>query len=653
MESIELRRRAESRESFLFGFMIVASTMAFSLLAYHPYYFGDELVPMNITGVSAASVFSIYTNLNTYKPRLVWDLIWSIISAYGLPRIDAMITTTVALCAISLIIFRIARKLFDASPLIAALAALTAVTSRFGIVFYYDYVSGTIETISFAFFVWLMMLIFGLVVDIKCRTLARYISILLISVIIAFVHERYIAGLMTLGALLLIFELWKGGHRDKTLVAFSLLLMVLPLCLFILATKYLSLAPLDTGTGGLVVRLGTNTLKAFFMYLPNVFLGTNFGHEWLVGRVNMGSSVGRLVGASLGTLFLGAWAVALWRREKVPTSLATSFAIISIMLSMIAVASLPGTSRLEGRWMYPVGELAVLLAVACYRGKSRAFLVTLLLATNIAYFLLGSQNTIYNISSSHFAESIGSGLKTIVPSARRGLLLGAPEPDIFWTLRYNAMHPNGLKMGDDAFCRVDMNSKSCIYALSLSDKVDLSNYDFGLMYVRSSGQVSPTFRLLSKSAMAMLLRPDNIPLNAGIYLGSADGWPGWAWTKTPPMGAFGVKLPPVTEGYISEPASTLDGKILVYRARSENGAQVPMRLQVNWQGKGGRFIGTSIVVVNVGPTIENFSTLITAPQGASVGQIYANLHTGARGEVLLSSIRLIADGEHETVTQTE
>lgn len=650
MESIALNRHTESQESLLLVFMIVAFTTAFSLLAYHPYYFGDELLPMNISVVNNISVISIFSDLNNYKPRLVWNMIWTIISVYGLPRIDAMIATTTALCAIAVIIFRMARKLFYASPLISALSAMTAVTSRFGIVFYYDYVAGTIEAISFAFFAWLMMLIFFLVKDIKCRTLTRYISILLISVAIAFTHERYIAGVMTLGALLIIFELWKGGHPDKKLVGFSLLLMALPLCLFILATNYLSTAPLDTGTGGLVVKLGTNTLKAIFMYIPNVFLGSNFGHEWLVGKVNMGNMEGRIVAASLGALFLGAWSVALWRREKVPEALAIGFALISIMLSMIVVASLPGTSRLEGRWMYPVGELAVLLAVACYRGKSRALLVTLLLATNIAYFLLGSQNTIYNISSSHFAEALARGLKTIVPSGSRGILLGAPDVD--WTLRYNAMHPNGLKMGDDAFCRVVMNSKPCIYAFSPSDKVDLSKFDFGLMYVRSSGKVNPTFRLLSKVTTGMLLAPNDIPQNAGIYLGNADSWTGWAWAKAPPIGVFGAELSPGIEGYISLPVSKIDGKILVYRAQSQNGALVPMRLQVNWQGPSGRFIGTSIDVVNVGPALENFSTLISAPQGASFGQIYANLHDGAKGEVLLNSIRLIDNGKHETVMQT-
>jgi hypothetical protein len=83
--------------------------------------------------------------------------------------------------------------------------------------------------------------------------------------------------------------------------------------------------------------------------------------------------------------------------------------------------------------------------------------------------------------------------------------------------------------------------------------------------------------------------------------------------------------------------------LIVYRARALTDDVVPMRIQVNWADKKGRFLGAFIKVVSVGKATENYATVIAAPTGACEGTVYANLHDGATGSVELSSIRLIGD----------
>ena len=88
------------------------------------------------------------------------------------------------------------------------------------------------------------------------------------------------------------------------------------------------------------------------------------------------------------------------------------------------------------------------------------------------------------------------------------------------------------------------------------------------------------------------------------------------------------------------PVSDLVGKVLVYRARASGDATVPMRLQVNWTDASDQLISAPIQVVEVKGDWKNYAMLLTPPNGAVTGNVYATLHDGAAAAVMLGSVRL-------------
>lgn len=615
--------------------LLIVLAMVGGLLAFHPYYFGDEILPFFFSFEHGATFWSVYANLNQYKPRLIFNAIWAIAATQHAPRYDLMLLTTGAIGAVAVIVYHLARVQFSASRTIALIGGFAIISSRFSIVSYYDYIAGTIESLSALCFFGALVLIMAPKVCSQLNGIWRVMLALAGCVAAVFIHERYIAGSMALGGVLIVRSInIKRRSLDLRAFGYGVLFIVLPTLLFATATTLFSTLPLLTGTNGKGVSLSFGILERAVIYAGNVFFGMNNGHPWLVGSLQFSGAWDTVIILTLVALFalVYIYVATLGRKE---VSWRQVIEILILISSLILVASLPDSSRQEGRWMTPVLALTVFLGLSL--GRARSAYLVLLIAMNFLYLAAGSQFQIYNIESSKMASTIASPLNRLRLQGRRGIVLNAPDNGAQWALGgYGGFGNDGTS--GVVFSKLNFASK-----VQVDPGVSKSSeHDFGLYYLGPGTDNDSVFSYIGHRELALLQDPSKITPESGDVIGGRGRWGTWQWNKAKALiDSDGVELHSGDVGTLTVPVSNLVGNLIVYRARALSRNLVPMRIQINWLDEKGRFLGAFIKVVSVGEVAENFAAVVDAPRGASEGMVYANLHDGANGVVELESIRLI------------
>ncbi len=618
-------------------FLLLA--LSISLLFYHPYYFGDELFSFGFGAHSGGSFFNVFNELNAYKPRVVMNVLWAAIVAADLPRWVPMVVSAVAMAACAVLVYGLGIRHLDAPRPAAMLAGMLVLLSRFNVMLYFDYVSGTVETLSLAFFLAGIALAANSLLRNGTDPVWKLVASGASFVLAVLVHERFAAGLVGLTAVSCLVRL-PAVVKERSLrrLVFPVTIAVLPLAVFVALVKSLSDKPLTMGTSGQTVQFGTENLYVAATYIGNVFFGGNHGPPWFVGMLNQShpwaTTVFWVSGATLAAAWILPWV--LKRRGAEPTALSApayqaGAAFFAAAIGMILIASLPGASRQEARWMFPVSVLVVLMVLALYRGGARYFLLAMLVASHAFYLQFGTVGAIASITASRTAQLFGDALDAVDLPGESGLVMAAPEPDTSWVLG-----------GDgEAFCRVNLAPGNCLYTKAAYDSGVARDYGYGLIPTPNARDGSPSYRFIAKSEVAILLDPTALPAT-GEVLGGAAGWGDWKLDDRGQLVGGGLLLSRLAENFVRVDADRLDGAFLTYRAAAVEGGTVSMRMQVNWHDSQDKFIDAYLDVVPVGPGPQDYTAMLIAPQGAVYGYVYASLHDGAKGKVLIESVRLVS-----------
>ncbi|TAM64380.1 MAG: hypothetical protein EPN49_00465 [Rhodanobacter sp.] len=616
--------------------LLVAVTLIMGMMAFHPYYFGDEILPFYFSYKPGATIWSIYSGLNEYKPRLIFNGIWAIAAYCEAPRYIFMLLIVGSIGSLAALGYHVARAQFATSRLVALTAGAIIITSRFSMVSYYDYVAGTIESLSALCFFLAVALVmapkaFGQISQTWRVALAAFGCVLAV-----FIHERYMAGTIALGIVMMARSLMRGGRAlDHKAFGVGLALSVVPVLLFVVAIRLQGSLPLTTGTNGTQIAISFGIIERALTYLGNVFLGINLGHQWLVGSLQFSGGLHIALIIGLACLFGLVYAFALTLGRK-GVAWGRVMEITLLMAAFIGVASLPDASRQEGRWMTPA--LVLLVFLGMHLGRARAAYLLLLFVTNLTYLVAGSQFKIYNVEASRMASAVAAPLNRLRPEGSRGIVLNAPDNGGQWVLGgYGGFGNDGTS--GSVFGRLNFASQ-----IQVDPGVTTSrDHDFGLYYLGPGSNNESVFAYIGHRQLVVLQHPDEIAPDSGQTIAGQEAWSAWHWDGNMAMTAGAAELRSGVIGTLKAPASDLDHKLIVYRAKALVGNAVPMRIQINWADGRGNFIGAFIKVVDVGKVAQNFVAVVVAPAGAREGTVYANLHDGATGTVELSSIKLIGD----------
>jgi len=621
--------------------LIVFITIFAFGLAYHPYFFGDEMVVHKLAIHNSYSFASIFQGLNSYKPRLVFNAIEALLGKYQASRLVHAELVTGSMVLVNIFLYISVRFFFKASRAIALLLIATVLSSRYGMMFYFDYVSGLIELLSTALLLSILLLAyFALQQGFKWW---YALGALIFSILIIFVHERYVAGLFATGCAIAIAE-WVGSSAKKRykVVVWAISLSIIPLFLFWIANKTLGTLSITTGTSGQKVALDRDAFWCMLTYSYNVFMGGNYGHDWFWGYYNYLHPVGKFMGWATVLCTVVTTSLIVLRKGLVWGNRWLGLSLLAAAVAFIVIASLVGSTRQEARFMFPVGILITMILIVMLKGAWRYLAISIILAINMMYLLLESHDSIYNVTSSRLAHSVAGSLLGIMPNGRRGILVGINEE--YWPIVGSDMLAGsdvGPKLGA-AFSKVNLNSRLQIDPFVVGHNLDPALYDFGLAFNGFGPHRTARYRIVSVDTALILAGVsdvDKLPIHSVI--GNKDSWLDWLWNIKPNNINDAIVLRPGTAGWKSMPVSDLDGRWLVYRARVSAGEKTPMRLQVNWHSKSNnQFLSTSIEVVYPNATWHSYATLLSAPLGADIGYIYLNLHDGAQGEVELQSVEL-------------
>ena len=618
-------------KDYLCYFILLFLTLLIAVACYHPYYFGDELMPFYFAQKDN-SLFSVFLSLNWYKPRFIYNGIWALVAHYGMPRYVLMYVIVASLSAMAFCIYYAYQKR-GAGIIISLCAGIAVVLSRFSFVAYYDYIAGTIESIALCFFLLAIMMTFKYGFLSRAGFCVKFM-VFFLCLLSVFTHERYAAGVMVLGVIVIISSIkLKNGVKNvninKNNIFWGLSILIVPLSLFALFTKYLSKLSLYTGTAGSRVAFSPDIFLRATQYAKNVFLAQNNGPEWLVGSLQT-MNWGKEIILFLSVMFfLFYMYVFLLRRSEVcwKEILFLSF----IMGALILVASIPG--NIENRWMTPL--LVFMLYGALYLGSSKKILIILIFIVNICYAVSGSYMGIYNVFSSKIAMAVASSLNNVVPLGAHGLLL---NDDAQWVLGGDELFGNNVHSGA-VFSKINMDSITQIDPESSPGK----EYDFGLYNIGSN--YNPQFAYINKKYLDIIRMPQLADKESLIDIGSEVTWSKWSWNKSYVTEGDSVEIRPGDVGTIELEPANMDRCLIVYTAEAVAGNSVPFRIQVNWLDGNGRLLKAFIKVFYATAEYNNFVAFISAPKNAKKGVIYANLHDGADGVIALRRVSLIKSVE--------
>ena len=630
---MKFKHNSDSGAAALIAFLL---TLIVAITFYHPYYFGDELRPF-LSVEDGGGVFQTFINENKYKPRLIMNFLWSVIAVTEPSRFVAMLVVAGTMWLSAWAFIKLARG-FGAPDLAAMLGAILLICSRYDIMIYFDYVSGSIESISLALFLWGLYLLSEPVLGIKIsRLTSRTADALGLALWIAvvLVHERYAAGFLAISFAMLLREAilrWRSKavvsksplSRQRIILAF--LIAVLPLGLHVILVMTLSENSLLVGTADHEVSLDDGVIKAFGIYIANLFFGTNYGKNWFVGFLNQEHPWHKYVVLVSVPLFLAVWIFPWMKRGAVFLSLERISGIlilISCLVAMIFVASLPGIELQQARWVLPMFALQLLALLAIFRGTALYAILTLMLASNIFFGIFGGLQMIANINASRMANSLATSLNSIDPPGTMGAMLLAAEPDTTWVL------------GDDGelFCRLNLNDTNCLMPKAAA--VHAPAIDFGINSTQKALTSPPTYALVSKRvALAALGQGEGDSGEPGHIL----GWSGWLLSPHAKIQEGGLLVSQLSDNFLRVSASSLQDAMITYRAQSANGQKSEFRLQVNWHDSQDKFLSAQLEVVTASSEEQPFTTMLAVPRDAKWGYVYATLHDGETNPVLIRSI---------------
>jgi hypothetical protein len=616
--------------------LLCAVTIFVGVLAFHPYYFGDELQSFFYAQLNGASLWTVFSDLNKYKPRLLFNLIWALGSYYEAPRSVFMMLTVASIGSLASILYLVAKVGLGTGRVTALLAGLVVPGSRFITLAYYDYVAGLIETLSALLFFVAVILVLMPKVFPGISLRLRHAVAVLVCILAVFVHERYLAGTAALGAVVIARSVdLRRRAIDAVAVLSGTLMIALPASLFWIATRFFGALPMTTGTAGMQVSVDFGIIGRALTYCGNTLLGLNTGHRWMVGDLQYAPGLHAVILTGLICLFslvyIGVFTI--WRKQ---VDWRKVVEIAFIAGAMICVASLPDASRQEGRWMTPV--LVLMTFAGLYLGRARLIYIAILTIMNMAYLATGSYQGVFNVVASRSAEAIASPLNRIRPEGTKGIILNAPDNGESWVLGGDNAFGNDITSGR-IFSKLNFGSQVLVDP-GISPRRD---YDFGIYYTGVGADQKPLFTYIGQQRLDALLNPGNIKANLGRLVAGQGTWKEWHWGGEESPGTKSVELRPGLVGTRTLPVAELNHKLIIYRARAITGSAVPMRIQINWADQKGGFLGAFIKVVSVNNAAENFVAVVEAPATAREGTIYANLHDGADGVVELDSIKLIGD----------
>lgn len=620
-----------------FILIVLITALTFSL-AYHPYFFGDELVAYRLAIQHNYSFWLIFQSENAYKPRLIFNGILALLAKLQAGRLVHATLITVCMIWINILLYSVVRYLFRADRWLAWLLIATVLTSRYGMMLYFDYASGLIELLSTALLLSALLLAW-----LAWRGVFNWwyaVDALAAAILCIFVHERYVAGLLAVGFTIALAECaGPSAKRRIPVVGWALSLGAIPLFLFWIANTVIGSLPLTIGTSGQEVTLGSDTFWCMLTYSYNVFLGGNYGHEWFWGYYNYLNPIGKFLGWGTVVGTVAITVVIVLRKGVAWRSGWCAMSLFAVAIALIMIASLPGANRQEARWMFPVGILAAMAWIVILRGTWRHVIIAMILAVNLIYLLLGSHDSMAYLYASRAANSIAGSLLGIMPNGRSGIIVGNATDS--WTIGGGSAIDMGFRQGD-TFSKVNLKSAIHIDPFVAGNIFDPALYNFGLAFTGYGPHRTAQYRLVSVNT-AMILTGvsdvDNLPVSA--VLGNSETWSDWQWNTQPDQVNSAVILRVGIIGWRVVPSANLDGRLLVYHVRAQDGMQVPMRLQVNWHAKqDNRLLSTMIQVVYPNETWHSFAALLIAPPDADLGYVYATLHDGALGAVEIKSVEL-------------
>lgn len=493
--------------------LIMAGAMFIAFSFYHPYYFGDELTSF-FRHPRERTFLNIFGDFNSYKPRLVFNAIWALYGDFSAPRYVPMVVNAICLGGAASVLYFIGRNRYDASRGTSILIAIIFLTSRFGMMLHFDYLSGNIETLSALLFFSAIYYLLGFI-GADYGEPVHLLYIFALSCLMVFVHERYIVATFVMGSLLVVSSFKEKTGRYSRIVC-GVSVFLLPFIMFFLAGNIFSSMSISTGTAGRSIDVGVQTGLIAIRYFGNVLLGLNFGSPWFVGSLNVSNGVGVSVIPVLTVSLFFAWmGVLLFKRKG--TNWPRIFMMLGLIASLIVVAALPGPDKQESRWMFPVAGLLSLLVISVSRGRTANVLLSIYLVVNAVYFFTGSYREIFNVQASSEAGSFGDSFSKVEWNGKAGLILDAPEPQASWWLGGDTILGNDGKSGL-IFCRVNFEIDSaCIFPPS-SGEGDAERFEFGFRFTPGSGGNTdgPDYTYVDKATLIAAEKLDQAITRAAV-----------------------------------------------------------------------------------------------------------------------------------------
>src|SRR5690349_22389873 len=210
---------------WLIAFLAIAA-------AYHPYFFGDEINALRDTDTVGSFLKSLAIS-SAYKPRLIFNSIWVIGGLHDWPRWGFAAINAFCMAGAGTLTALIASRYLMATRLqIWMLLGATVLLSRFGVMLYFDYVSGIIETLSLFLFLCMVVL--------SIEAARQRIFVFMCAAVVAataavLVHERYMAATFAFSCAFAGYAITrKHGDRPSWMLPMILIMAAIPPLTFIL-----------------------------------------------------------------------------------------------------------------------------------------------------------------------------------------------------------------------------------------------------------------------------------------------------------------------------------------------------------------------------------------------------------------------------------
>lgn len=617
----------KNRALFLICF-VVAPLLIFVVIQahYHPFFLGDELIAFQAQ-VDAPGFFDGFMKMNEYKPRLVHHALLSFLIATGAPRWTWAAVYGVVLVLVFFFLIRLLEINVRGrhGVLLALLALLVLVTSRYFFSYYYEYANALIDSVAIMFFLAALSCLLRYRRDGTDIPLRSYAFILAMLVLSALNHERYsVIGFAVL---------FVGGFfelRKRRMWAFftQTAVGIIPVMIVFALGAIVSRNSISMGTAGQDVAFSAHVVVNAVKYAVNLFAGTSFGPDWFWGSIRLDwlayfASIAMVSATCVISL------VSVRKRKRLGGSgfMGTDCALLAGIVAAICVMSLPAPDRMEMRWATIPSLLLLVLIVRNVGAPKRAVVFVLLILAGLLSFAKDAYfKNNYLVASSRCAEKFGNLLNAVEMDVSR--LYVKAGPDAAWM--YLGSSP---RLYIKANGRALMANKrlETVHSEGSADQILLDRDSARLSLVLQDRNNAPIFDLERPAAVSGLKTAPEI-------LGTESVWSNWIMSRGVTLSGDGVLLPSGCDGYVQLSAERLRKKYLTYEVSGRIGAQV--RWQINWHDRGGAFIEAAIDVITLDAPVKVYRKKIVPPGNAATGYVYISRHGDSQGDVLFRKVVL-------------